>query len=65
MFGESTKETLLWIVGMLFAAGITIVGLIWVVNNVIAPRDRTDPLMTKGGLSKDQGVQGKPRMQAP
>lgn len=53
MFGEfSTKELLLWIAGLLVAAGIVIVGAIYAVNNFIAPHDPSDPLTNQGGLEK-------------
>jgi hypothetical protein len=52
--GDSIKETVLWIVGMLVAAGITIFGALYVVNNFIASHDPTDPLTVKGGLKPEQ-----------
>ena len=59
MFGESTKEVLLWIVGLLIAAAITIWGALYVVDHFIAPHDATDPLTSKGGLNKEQDSRGK------
>jgi hypothetical protein len=59
MLGDSTKETALWIVGMLVAAGITIWGALYVVDIFLAPHDPTDPLVTKGGLSKQQDIRPK------
>ena len=54
MFGDSIKETALWIVGMLVAAGITILAALYEVNNFIAPHDQSDPLTVKGGLKPEQ-----------
>jgi hypothetical protein len=54
MFGDSIKETTLWIIGMLVAAAITIWGAFYVVNNFIAPHDPTDPLTVKRGLKPEQ-----------
>lgn len=43
MFG-STKELLMWIAGMLVAAGIPILAVIYLVDHFIAPHDSSDPL---------------------
>jgi hypothetical protein len=59
MFGESTKAVLLWITGLLVATAITMWGAFYVVDNFIAPHDPTDPLTSKGGLDRQQGVGGK------
>jgi hypothetical protein len=45
-----------WLIGMLVAAGLTILGAIYLVNNVLAPRDATDPLKTNGGLAPTQDI---------
>ena len=47
MFGDSRKETALWTIGMLVAAGIPILGALYVVNTFIAPHDPTDPLIVQ------------------
>jgi hypothetical protein len=52
VFG-STKELAMWIAGMLVVAGIAILA---VLDHFIAPHDPTDPLMTKGGLSRQQDI---------
>ena len=57
MFGGSTKETLLWIGGMLVAAALTIFGVLFAVDNLLAVHDPTDPLERQGGLKKDQKAQ--------
>jgi hypothetical protein len=50
---------LLWITGLLVATAITMWGAFYVVDNFIAPHDPTDPLTSKGGLDRQQGVGGK------
>jgi hypothetical protein len=60
MFGEfSTKELLLWIAGLLVTAVIVIVGAIYVVNNILAPHDASDPLTNQGGLDQKQDLKQK------
>jgi uncharacterized membrane protein YqiK len=55
MFGDySAKEILLWIGSMLVAAAIVILGAIWAVDALVAPRDLNDPLERQGGLKADQ-----------
>jgi hypothetical protein len=58
MFG-STKELLMWIAGMLVAAGITILAVIYLVDHFIAPHDSSDPLTIKGGLDRQQRIEAK------
>jgi hypothetical protein len=58
MFG-STKELLMWIAGMLAAAGIAILAVLYVVDHFIAPHDPTDPLTVNGGLDRQQRIQTK------
>ena len=59
MFGESTKEVLLWIAGLLVATAITILGAFYVVDHFLAPHDPTDPLTSKGGLDRQQSIERK------
>jgi hypothetical protein len=55
MFG-STRELLMWIVGLLVDAAITIAAVIYVAVHFIAPHAASDPLTTKGGLDRPQGI---------
>ena len=54
MFGETIKEIVLWVGGMLVAAGITILSAIYVADRFIAPPDRNDALVIKTGLQPAQ-----------
>jgi hypothetical protein len=54
----SIREILLWIGGMVVAATIIILAVIYVTDNFLIPRDPTDPLTIRGGL-KPGGNQKK------
>jgi hypothetical protein len=49
----------MWIAGMLVAAGITILAVIYLVDHFIAPHDSSDPLIIKGGLDRQQRIEAK------
>jgi hypothetical protein len=60
MLGEySIKELLIWIGGMLVAAAILILGVIYAVDSLIAPPNLEDPLTKQGGLKADQDIRKK------
>jgi hypothetical protein len=54
VFGDSTKEMAVWLIGMLVAAGLTILAVLYVVDVFIHPPDPTDPLTRQGGLKPEQ-----------
>jgi hypothetical protein len=43
-----------WLIGMLVAAGLTILAVLYVVDVFIHPADPTDPLTRQGGLKPEQ-----------
>jgi hypothetical protein len=60
MFGDySIKEILAWIGGMLLAAALVILGVIFAVDRLVDPPNLDDPLTKQGGLNADQGVRQK------
>ena len=60
MFGDySIKEILAWIGGMLLAAALVILGVIFAVDRLVDPPNLYDPLTKQGGLNADQGVRQK------
>lgn len=54
MVGDSAKEIMLWIGGLLVAGAITILGAIWAVDSYLAFHDPNDPLTEQGGLAPAQ-----------
>ena len=50
----SIREMLLWIGGMVVAATIIILAVIYVTDNFLIPHDPTDPLTIRGGLKPDR-----------
>lgn len=55
-WGSSIKEMLAWIGGMLLAAALVILGVIFAVDRLVDPPNRDDPLTRAGGLNADQDV---------
>jgi hypothetical protein len=55
MLGDySIKEILVWIGGMLVAAALIILGVIYAVDTLIAPPNPADPLSKQRGLNADK-----------
>jgi hypothetical protein len=58
-WGSSIKEMLAWIGGMLLAAALVILGVIFAVDRLVDPPNLEDPLTRQGGLKADQDVRQK------
>jgi hypothetical protein len=59
MFGNSTKEMLLWIAGTLFAVLLTIFGGRFLADHYFYPPNPVDPLTKQGGLKAGQDIRQK------
>ena len=58
-WGSSIREMLTWIGGMLLAAALVILGVIFAVDRLVDPPNLEDPLTRQGGLKADQDVRQK------
>ena len=58
-WGYSIKEILTWLGGMLLAAALVILGVIFAVDRLVDPPNLEDPLTRQGGLKADQDVRQK------
>jgi len=60
MFGDySIKEILAWGGGLLLAAALVILGVIFSVDRLVDPPSLEDPLTRQGGLKPAQDVRQK------